>query len=65
MRLNVARAAANKPEYYAKKNGTFGHNIHLVVARICYQLDDSDENDESDSGDDDVTDNSITDRELF
>ena len=39
MPLNVKKAAANKLEYYEKKRGKAGGNVHLVLAEICYHLD--------------------------
>lgn len=47
--LNIKKAAANKLEYYEKKRGKVGGNVHLVLVEICYQLDMSGDGRDSES----------------
>lgn len=37
--LNVARAAANKLEYFAKREATAPYSTHLLLAELCRQMD--------------------------
>ena len=62
MPLNVKKAAANKLEYYEKKRGKVGGNVHLVLAEICYQLDMSGDGRQSESPD---TLGFLSDKEMF
>lgn len=61
--LNVARAASNRIEYYEKK-GKQSNTIHMVLADLCMQLDQS-HNVVSDRQGGDASVNESDDREIF
>ena len=66
--LNVAIDVSSKLKYYAKKKGAMSTNVQLVLAEVCYQMDNSlqvNDTHQNDSPESYGSDGTIPEKDLF